>query len=106
MLVPRLLLYPLLAWWSLLHRIGTPAGVEAGRRMCLHPRSRALAALAAATWLPSGDLHHYAHSPAHPGLCWDDLPVLELHLPAPHFTPAALFAGQASVVRRHRAAPT
>ncbi|MGW9083848.1 hypothetical protein [Streptomyces yangpuensis] len=40
------------------------------------------------------------------GLRWDDLPGLELHLPAPHFTPAALFAGQASVVRRHRAAPT
>ncbi|MGZ9935854.1 fatty acid desaturase (plasmid) [Streptomyces sp. NC-S4] len=113
-LVPRLVLYPLLAWWSLLvehtwwdpeHRTGTPAEVEAGRCMRLYPRSRALAALAAATWLPYGDLHHYAHS-AHPGLRWNYLPALERHLPAPHFTPGALFAGQASVVRRHRTALT
>ncbi|MET9603156.1 fatty acid desaturase [Streptomyces sp. NPDC006459] len=111
-LVPRLLLYPLLAWWSLLvehtwwdseHRSGTPAEVEAGRCMRLYPRSRVLAALAAATWLPYGDLHHYAHS-AHPGLRWDYLPALERHLPRPHFTPRGLFTGQASVVRRHRAA--
>ncbi|MFJ2598745.1 fatty acid desaturase [Streptomyces erythrochromogenes] len=111
---PRLLLYPLLAWWSLLvehtwwdpeHRSGTPAEVEAGRCMRLYPRSRGLASLAAATWLPYGDLHHYAHS-AHPGLRWDYLPALERHLPSPHFTPAALFAGQASVIRRHRAALT
>ncbi|MGW6782258.1 fatty acid desaturase [Streptomyces sp. NPDC054987] len=113
-LVPRLLLYPLLAWWSLLvehtwwdpeHRTGTPAEVEAGRCMRLYPHSRGLAALAAATWLPYGDLHHYAHS-AHPGLRWNYLPALERHLPAPNFTPGALFAGQASVVRRHRTALT
>ncbi|MEU6299807.1 fatty acid desaturase [Streptomyces erythrochromogenes] len=90
-LVPRMVLYPLLAWWSLLvehtwwdpeHRTGTPAEVEAGRCMRLYPRSRTLAALAAATWLPYGDLHHYAHS-AHPGLRWNYLPALERHLPAP-----------------------
>ncbi|MFE5680257.1 fatty acid desaturase [Streptomyces erythrochromogenes] len=113
-LVPRLVLYPLLAWWSLLvehtwwdpeHRTGTPAEVEAGRCMRLYPRSRVLAALAAATWLPYGDLHHYAHS-AHPGLRWNYLPALERHLPDPHFTPTALFAGQTSVVQRHRTALT
>ncbi|UUU45177.1 hypothetical protein [Streptomyces sp. NBC_00162] len=60
-LLPRLPLYPLLAWWSLLvehtwfdpeHRTGTPAEIEAGRCLRLYPRNRALAALAAATWLP------------------------------------------------------
>ncbi|MFB7983811.1 fatty acid desaturase [Streptomyces vinaceus] len=111
-LLPRLLLYPLLAWWSLLvehtwfdpeHRTGTAAEVEAGRCLRLYPHNRVLAALAAATWLPYGDLHHYAHS-AHPGLRWNYLPALERHLPPPHCTPSALFAGQASVVRRHRVA--
>ncbi|MFI6006698.1 fatty acid desaturase [Streptomyces sp. NPDC051366] len=111
-LLPRLLLYPLLAWWSLLveHtwfdpelRTGTAAEIEAGRCLRLYPHNRVLAALAAATWLPYGDLHHYAHS-AHPGLRWDYLPALERHLPPPHFTPAALFTGRGSVVRRHRMA--
>ncbi|MFF4647698.1 fatty acid desaturase [Streptomyces sp. NPDC001389] len=113
-LIPRLLLYPLLAWWSLLvehtwfdpdHRTGTAAEIEAGRCLRLYPRNPALAALAAATWLPYGDLHHYAHS-VHPGLRWNYLRALERHLPPPHFTPSALFAGRASVLRRHRAALT
>ncbi|MGP3691199.1 fatty acid desaturase [Streptomyces sp. IBSNAI002] len=111
-LAPRLLLYPLLAWWSLLaehtwfdpdHRTGTPAHVEAGRCLRLYPHNRILAATAAATWLPYGDLHHYAHS-AHPGLRWNYLPALEGHLPRPHFTPDALLFGPRSVTRRHRAA--
>ncbi|MFI5987319.1 fatty acid desaturase [Streptomyces sp. NPDC051555] len=111
-LVPRLLLYPLLAWASLLaehtwfdaeHRTGTNAEVEAGRCLRLYPANRALAVFAASTWLPYGDLHHYAHS-AHPGLRWNYLPALERHLPQPHFAPTALFAGQSSVVRRHRTA--
>ncbi|MFZ3551723.1 fatty acid desaturase [Streptomyces sp. 4.24] len=113
-LIPRLLLYPLLAWFSLIaehtwfdpeHRTGTPAEVEAGRCLRLYPHNRALAALAAATWLPYGDLHHYAHS-AHPGLRWNYLPALERHLPRPHFLASALFTGQASIVRRHRLALT
>lgn len=108
-LVPRLLLYPLLAWFSLIaehtwfdpdRRAGTPAEVEAGRCLRLYPNNRALAMLAGVTWLPYGDLHHYAHS-AHPGLRWSYLPALERHLPQPHFTPPALLAGQASVVQRH-----
>ncbi|MEU2391866.1 fatty acid desaturase [Streptomyces sp. NPDC007369] len=111
-LVPRLLLYPLLAWWSLLvehtwfdpeRRTGTPAETEAGRCLRLYPRSRVLATLAAATWLPYGDLHHYAHS-AHPGLRWNYLPALERHLAPPHFTPDALALGPNSVARRHRQA--
>ncbi len=113
-LVPRLLLYPQLAWISLLaehtwfdpdHRTGTPAQVEAGRCLRLYPRNRLLAALAAATCLPYGDLHHYAHS-AHPAIRWNYLPALERHLPAPHFTPNGFLLGPGSVVRRHHRALT
>ncbi|MDW8478380.1 fatty acid desaturase [Streptomyces scabiei] len=112
LLVPRLLLYPQLAWLSLLvehtwfdpdHRTGTPAEVEAGRCLRLYPRNRALAAIAASTWLPYGDLYHYAHS-AHPAVRWNYLPALDLRLAAPHFTPGALLVGTDSVARRHRAA--
>ncbi|MGW2416898.1 fatty acid desaturase [Streptomyces tubercidicus] len=109
MLVPRLLLYPQLAWMSLLvehtwfdaeHRTGSPAWVEAGRCLRLYRRSRVLSHLAAATWLPCGDLYHYAHS-AHPGVRWNYLPALERHLGEPHFTPAGLLLGPGSVARRH-----
>jgi len=112
LLVPRLLLYPQLAWLSLLNehtwfdpdaRTGTPAQVEAGRCLRLYPTNRPLACLAATTWLPYGDLHHYAHS-AHPAIRWNYLPALERHLTAPHFTPDALLIGDASVIRRHRRA--
>ncbi|WP_326655599.1 dihydrouridine synthase [Streptomyces sp. NBC_01750] len=108
-LVPRLLLYPQLAWLSLLvehtwfdpqPRTGTPTWVEAGRCLRLYPRSHVLAHIAAATWLPYGDLHHYAHS-AHPAVRWSYLPALERHLGRPHFTPAALLLGDRSVARRH-----
>lgn len=109
-LIPRLLLYPQLAWLSLIAehtwfdpepRTGTPAWIEAGRCLRLYPQSRTLAALAAATWLPYGDLRHYAHS-AHPGLRWNYLPALERHLDQPHFTPDGLLIGPGSVARRHR----
>ncbi|MEV7472067.1 hypothetical protein AB0O20_37225, partial [Streptomyces kronopolitis] len=108
-LIPRLLLYPQLAWMSLLvehtwfdaePRTGAPAWVEAGRCLRLYPRNRALALLAAATWLPYGDLHHFAHS-AHPGVRWNYLPALERHLGKPHFTPDGLLLGPGSVARRH-----
>ncbi|MCX4515966.1 hypothetical protein OHA27_38315 [Streptomyces sp. NBC_01619] len=111
-LIPRLLLYPQLAWLSLIvehtwfdpePRTGTPAWVEAGRCLRLYPHRPALAALAAATWLPYGDLHHYAHS-AHPAMRWNYLPALERHLHRPHFTPDALVFGHTSVARRHLAA--
>ncbi|MGW5121441.1 fatty acid desaturase [Streptomyces noursei] len=108
-LVPRLLLYPLLAWLSLLvehtwfdpeHRVGTPAEVEAGRCLRLYPRNRLLSALAAATWLPYGDLYHFAHS-AHPAVRWNCLPALERHLGAPHFSPTGLLVGADTVAGRH-----
>ncbi|MGW1321533.1 fatty acid desaturase [Streptomyces antibioticus] len=112
LLIPRLLIYPQLAWMSLLvehtwfdpdHRTGSPAWVEAGRCLRIYPRSRLLAALAAATWLPYGDLHHYAHS-AHPAVRWNYLPALERSLGVPHFTPDGLLAGTSTVARRHRQA--
>ncbi|MFJ2008026.1 fatty acid desaturase [Streptomyces chartreusis] len=112
LLISRLLLYPQLAWMSLLvehtwfdpeHRIGTPAQVEAGRCLRLYPRNRALAFLAAATWLPYGDLYHYAHS-AHPSVRWNYLPALEAHLAPPHFTPDGLLLGTTTVARRHHRA--
>ncbi|CAM5594282.1 fatty acid desaturase [Streptomyces abikoensis] len=109
MLLPRLLLYPQLAHFSLLaehtwfdpeHHTGTPAQVEAGRCLRLYSRNRALASLAAATWLPYGDLYHYAHS-AHPAVRWSYLPALDRHLAAPHCTPAGLLLGRDTVARRH-----
>ncbi|MER7793570.1 hypothetical protein [Streptomyces sp. NPDC097640] len=108
-LVPRILLYPQLAWLSLLvehtwfdpdPRTGSPAWVEAGRCLRLYPRNRTLAAIAAATWLPYGDLHHYAHS-AHPAVRWNYLPALERCLGAPHFTPNGLLLSSHSVAHRH-----
>ncbi|MFI1972856.1 dihydrouridine synthase [Streptomyces cinnamoneus] len=113
-LVPRLLLYPQLAHLSLLveHtwfdpavRTGPAAYVEAGRCLRLYPRNRFLAALTAMTWLPYGDLHHYAHS-AHPGMRWNYLPALERHLPPPHFTPNGLLLGSPTVAGRHFSALT
>jgi hypothetical protein len=112
--IPRLLLYPQLAWLSLINehtwfdpeaRTGDPAWVEAGRCLRLYPHSHTLAHLAAATWLPYGDLHHYAHS-AHPAVRWNYLPALEHHLHAPHFMPASLLLGRGSVARRHLSALT
>ncbi|MEU1792520.1 fatty acid desaturase [Streptomyces sparsogenes] len=111
-LIPRLLLYPQLAWLSLLvehtwfapePRTGSPAWVEAGRCLRLYPHDRLLAQLAAATWLPYGDLHHYAHS-AHPAVRWNYLPALERHLAAPHFTPDSLLIGPRSVIAHHHRA--
>lgn len=108
--VPRLLLYPQLAWMSLLveHRwwdaepiAGPHAAVEAARCLRLYPRNPVLALLARGTWLPYGDLFHYAHS-AHPAVRWNYLPALEAGiLGTPAYTPHALLLGEDSVVRRH-----
>ncbi|MDF3141810.1 MULTISPECIES: fatty acid desaturase [unclassified Streptomyces] len=109
-LLPRLLLYPQLAWMSLLveHRWwdadtveGPPALVEAARCLRLYPRNPVLALLARGTWLPYGDLYHYAHS-AHPAVRWNYLPALERDiLGIPAYTPDALLLGDSAVARRH-----
>nr|BFD84174.1 hypothetical protein StreXyl84_35750 [Streptomyces sp. Xyl84] len=108
-LLPRLLLYPQLAWMSLLveHRwfdpeqvIGPPVAVEAGRCLRLYPRNMLLALLARGTWLPYGDLYHFAHS-AHPAVRWNYLPALERSLIGPGYRPQALVLGKSAVLRRH-----
>lgn len=112
--VPRLLLYPQLAWLSLLgeHRWfdaePDPAGVglaavEAARCLRLYPRNPLLALFARGTWLPYGDLFHYAHS-VHPAVRWNYLPALERVIGTPHYTPDALLLGAEAVVGRHRRA--
>ncbi|MEU3713647.1 fatty acid desaturase [Streptomyces catenulae] len=111
-LVPRLWLYPQLAWLSLLgehtwfdpqRRTGSRAEVEAGRCLRLYPEGVVMSAVAAVTWLPYGDLHHYAHS-AHPAVRWNYLPAVERGLAPPHCTPAALLIGPGSLLARHRRA--
>ncbi|MEW1914593.1 fatty acid desaturase [Kitasatospora sp. NPDC085895] len=110
--LPRLLIYPQLAWMSLIveHRwfdaepvSGSPAAVEAARCLRLYPQSAALALLARGTWLPYGDLFHYAHS-AHPAVRWNYLPALERIIGMPHYTPSGLLAGSFAVVGHHRRA--
>ncbi|GAA4004559.1 hypothetical protein GCM10022384_58900 [Streptomyces marokkonensis] len=110
--LPRLLLYPQLAWMSLLveHRwfdpepvTGPPVAVEAGRCLRLYPHNALLALLARGTWLPYGDLYHFAHS-AHPAVRWNYLPALERSLGGPAYRPHALLLGESAVLRRHRRA--
>lgn len=113
-LLPRLLIYPQLAWMSLLveHRWfdaepagGRPAAVEAARCLRLYPRNPVLALLARGTWLPYGDLFHYAHS-VHPAVRWNYLPTLERVIGTPIYTPEALLIGCSAVVAHHYRALT
>lgn len=110
--LPRLLLYPQLAWMSLLveHRwfdaepvTGPPVVIESARCLRLYPRNRAFALLARSTWLPYGDLYHFAHS-AHPAVRWNYLPALERATGTPAYAPRALLFGDSAVVRRHHRA--
>ncbi|WP_405937488.1 fatty acid desaturase [Streptomyces sp. NBC_00726] len=112
LVVPRLWLYPQFAWLSLLgehtwfdpeRRTGNRTEIEAGRCLRLYPESAVMSAVAAVTWLPYGDLHHYAHS-AHPAVRWNYLPAVERGLAPPHCTPPALLIGADSLLARHRRA--
>jgi fatty acid desaturase len=77
--------------------------VEAGRCLRLYPRNAPLSLLARGTWLPYGDLYHFAHS-AHPAVRWNYLPALERSLRGPDYRPRALLLGESAVLRRHRRA--
>lgn len=88
-LVARFAVYPALAWLSLLveHRWCQPVAMtgaadldEAARCLRLYPRGPIRRALARATWLPYGDLFHYAHS-RHPAVRWNYLNALDRLLP-------------------------
>lgn len=81
LILPRLLVYPMLAWLSLLveHRwldavlrTGIPLLVESGRCVRLYRRQWLWLAVARATWLPYGDAFHFAHS-VHPAIRWNYL---------------------------------
>jgi fatty acid desaturase len=107
--VPRLLLYPQLAWLSLLvehrwfdaePRDGPAAVVEAGRCIRLYPGSRYRSGIARITWLPYGDLFHYAHS-VHPAVRWNHLPALERIIGLPDYTPSGLFGRRTAVLAHH-----
>jgi fatty acid desaturase len=110
--VARLLIYPQLAWMSMLVEHtwfaadpvpGTKAQVEAARCVRLYPSRPLLEAVARALWLPYGDLFHYAHS-VHPAVRWNYLPRLEMLLGLPHCrAPRVLFGRDAVLSRLHTA---
>ncbi|HEV2639338.1 MAG TPA: fatty acid desaturase [Actinocrinis sp.] len=110
--VPRLLLYPQLSWMSLLveHTWFEPAASDAGRKeteadrcVRVYRNRRALETFARCTWLPYGDLYHYAHS-VHPAARWNYLPRLEALLGFPERTAPRVFFGRDSVLGKLRAA--
>ncbi|UUU28422.1 hypothetical protein [Streptomyces sp. DSM 40750] len=63
-------------------------------------RNAPLSLLARGTWLPYGDLYHFAHS----AVRWNYLPALERSLRGPDYRPHALLLGESAVLRRHRRA--
>jgi fatty acid desaturase len=85
LLVPRLAIYPMLAWFSLLAEhvwfptnsgISNPGSVEAARCLRLYVGRPGWEILARVSWLPYGDLFHFAHS-LHPSIRWNYLPLVE-----------------------------
>jgi len=111
-LIPRILLYPQLAWTSLLveHTWFEPVPLAAGRgeteaARCVrvYRRKRVSEIVARCVWLPYGDLYHYAHS-AHPSVRWNYLPRVEELIGYPRSTPARVAFGKDSVLASlHRA---
>lgn len=110
--LPRLLLYPQLAWMSLLveHTWFEPAEsgagrseTEASRCVRVYRDRKVLELLARCLWLPYGDLYHYAHS-VHPAVRWNYLPRLEALLGFPDRTAPRVLFGRDSVLGKLRAA--
>jgi fatty acid desaturase len=108
LVIPRLLLYPQLAWLSLLaeHRwfdsnlSNDRLKAEAGRCLRLYPHNQLNMSIARLTWLPYGDAFHYAHS-SFPGVRWNYLARLDALLPRPSCTPTRFMFGKASLLNRH-----
>ena len=105
-LVARFVVYPSLAWLSLLvehlwFRTTPLTGVarldESVRCLRLYPDRPLLRAWARATWLPYGDAFHYVHS-LHPAVRWNYLPALDRETPDDVATFAAVFVGRRSVI--------
>jgi fatty acid desaturase len=106
LVVARILLYPFMAWFSLLveHRwfnaepwLGRPIEVEARRCVRVWAGRAATALVARATLLPYGDLYHFAHS-VYPTVRWNYMSTVERIIGLPQFSPRNVFLGDASVV--------
>jgi fatty acid desaturase len=104
--VARVALYPLLAWASVLvehswfrgrPRSGRPLEVESRRCVRVYPGRQALTLLARTTWLPYGDIFHFAHS-VYPTVRWNYLPAVERLIGMPHLAPGSVVLGRQSVV--------
>ncbi|MGH3731352.1 MAG: fatty acid desaturase [Micromonosporaceae bacterium] len=102
----RLVLYPQLAWLSLLvehrwldaeRRRGRPREVEAGRCVRVYQARPLLGTLARLTWLPYGDVYHFAHS-VYPTVRWNYLPTVERLIGLPRFKPSHLLLSRSSVL--------
>jgi fatty acid desaturase len=104
-LIARLVLYPFLAWMSLLveHQWfrevikGRPAEVEAQRCVRIYSRRKIWQLVARGVWLPYGDLYHFGHS-VYPTIRWNYLPSLERAIGLPSFTPDGMLARNGSSV--------
>lgn len=106
--IPRLLVFPQLAWMSLLvehtwfdrsPKVGgtNRTDLEAGRCIRLYQR-RALTELAArCLWLPYGDLYHFAHS-THPSVRWNYLRRVDELLGSPGRVADHVLIGKDSVL--------
>jgi fatty acid desaturase len=108
--IPRLLIYPQLAWMSLLVEhtwfddvpdeeksyVGK-VETEAARCIRLY-RARPFAELLTRSlWLPYGDLYHFAHS-AHPSVRWNYLRLVDELLGSPGRTAGHVVFGRDSVL--------
>ena len=114
--IPRLLIYPQLAWMSLLveHTWFEPVpdggdandvsrvDIEAARCIRLYRHRPVAEFFARCLWLPYGDLYHFAHS-AHPSVRWNYLRRVDELLGSPGRTAGHVVFGRDAVLARlHR----
>jgi fatty acid desaturase len=107
-IIPRTVVYPMLAWASVLveHNYfigkispGRPYDVERQRCVRLYPSNKVLELISRASWLPFGDLFHFAHS-VFPRLRWNYLPRADLFLGSPALACSAILAAADSLVQQ------